>query len=174
MAAKPHAGWVTMKMKTVLPLEVGARIVDEALAVGRAENMHPLTVVVLDVGGRMVACKSEDGSGTLRFDIARGKAAGALGMGISSRLIRDRLADRIAFQSALATAADGAFMPVPGGVLIEDGDGLTIGAVGISGDTSEKDEYCAIKAVQAAGFATEPAEIDPDWSRSYLSDQDRT
>lgn len=162
-----------MKMKTILPLDSAAKIVDEALAVGRGENMHPLTVVVLDVGGRIIASKSEDGSGTLRFDIARGKAAGALGMGISSRLIRDRLSDRIAFQSALATASGGAFIPVPGGVLIADVDGLTIGAVGISGDTSEKDEYCAIKAIHAAGFASEPAQIDPDWKRSYLSDKER-
>lgn len=162
-----------MHMKTVLPLDVGAKIVDAALAAGRAENMHPLTIVVLDVGGRVVAVKSEDGSGTLRFGIALGKASGALGMGISSRLIRDRLSDRIAFQSALASAADGKFIPVPGGVLIEDADGCTIGAVGISGDTSEKDEYCAIKGIHAAGFASEPAQIDPDWTRSYLSDKDR-
>ncbi|MDA8870649.1 heme-binding protein [Rhizobiaceae bacterium] len=162
-----------MKMKTVLPLSVGSKIVDAALAAGRAQNMHPLTVVVLDVGGRMVACKSEDGSGTLRFDIATGKAAGALGMGVSSRLIRDRLKDRIAFQASLAAASGGRFVPVPGGVLIEDGDGFTIGAVGISGDTSEKDEYCAITAIHAAGYASEPAQIDPDWTRSYLSDADR-
>lgn len=163
-----------MRMRTVLPLDAGSAIVDAALAAGRAEAMHPLTVVVLDVGGRMVACKSEDGSGTLRFDVARGKAAGALGMGISSRLIRDRLKDRVAFQAALAAAAGGQFVPVPGGVLILDADGYTIGAVGISGDTSEKDEYCAIRAIHAAGYASEPAEIDPDWTRSYLSDADRS
>ena len=162
-----------MKMKTVLPLSVGSKIVDQALAAGRAEAMHPLTVVVLDVGGGMVACKSEDGSGTLRFGIALGKASGALGMGISSRLIRDRLKDRVAFQASLAAASDGKFVPVPGGVLINDDEDFTIGAVGISGDTSEKDEYCAIKAIHAAGFASEPAQIDQDWTRSYLSDEDR-
>jgi len=86
-----------MHMKTVLALDVASQIVDEALAIGRREGMHPLTVVVLDVGGKIIACKSEDGSGTLRFDIAAGKASGALGMGISSRLIRDRFADRPAF-----------------------------------------------------------------------------
>lgn len=157
-----------MHMKTILALDVASKIVDEALAVGRSEKMHPLTIVVLDVGGKLIACKSEDGSGTLRFGIAFGKASGALGMGISSRLIRDRLAKRPAFQGAIAAASDGKFIPVPGGVLIEDAEGYTIGAVGISGDTSEKDEYCAIKAVHSAGFATEPADIDPDWTRSYL------
>lgn len=162
-----------MHMKTILALSIAAQIVDEALAIGRRENMHPLTVVVLDVGGKIIASKSEDGSGTQRFGIALGKASGALGMGISSRLIRDRLANRPVFQNALAVAADGKFIPVPGGVLIEDADGYTIGAVGISGDTSEKDEYCAIGAVHSLGLATEPAQIDPDWNRSYLSDQDR-
>ncbi|MEP4015904.1 MAG: heme-binding protein [Anderseniella sp.] len=160
-------------MKTILPLKVASGIADEALAIGRSQNMHPLTVVVLDVGGKVIAAKSEDGSGTQRFGIALGKASGALGMGISSRLIRDRLSERVAFQSALAAAADGKFIPVPGGVLIEDADGYTIGAVGISGDTSEKDEFCAINAIHKAGFASEPAEFDPDWMRSYLSDQDR-
>ena len=159
-----------MKMRTTLPLDKAVQIIEAALAAGRAENMHPLTVVVLDNGGRIVACKSEDGSGTLRFDIAFGKANGALGMGISSRLIRDRLKDRIAFQASIAAASDGTFIPVPGGVLIEDDKGLTIGAVGISGDTSEKDEYCAIKGIHAAGYASEPAEINDDWVRSYLDD----
>ena len=116
---------------------------------------------------------SEDGSGTQRFGIALGKASGALGMGISSRLIRDCLSNRPAFQSALAAAANGKFIPVPGGVLIEDADGYTSCAVGISGDTSQKDEYCAIGAIHKAGLASEPAQIDPDWRRSYLSDQDR-
>ena len=162
-----------MHMKTILPLEVASPVVDDALAIGRSQNMHPLTVVVLDVGGKVIAAKSEDGSGTQRFGIALGKASGALGMGISSRLIRDRLSERIAFQSALATAANGKFIPVPGGVLIEDAEGYTIGAVGISGDTSEKDEFCAIGAIHKAGFASEPAEFDPNWMRSYLSDQDR-
>lgn len=160
-------------MKTILTLDQASRIADEALAVGRRENMHPLTVVVLDAGGKIIATKSEDGSGTLRFGIAMGKANGALGMGISSRLIRDRLADRVAFQASIAAVADGKFVPVPGGILIQDGDDCTIGAVGISGDTSEKDEYCAIKGVHSIGLATEPTDIDPDWTRSYLSDQDR-
>ena len=135
--------------------------------------MLPLTVVVLDVGGKMIATQSEDGSGLMRFDIARGKAWGALGMGISSRLIRDRLSARPTFLDALATAADGRFIPVPGGVLIEDAKGTTIGAVGVSGDTSEKDEFCAIMGVRAAGLVPEPPEPVADWAQSKLSDKDR-
>ncbi|GIX14026.1 MAG: hypothetical protein KatS3mg118_1985 [Paracoccaceae bacterium] len=91
-------------------------------------------------------------------------------MGISSRLIRDRLARRPAFQSALAVAAEGRFIPAPGGVLTRDAQGTTIGPVGVSGDTSEKDEYCAIRAIAAAGLASEPAEPDPGWRGSPLSD----
>jgi uncharacterized protein GlcG (DUF336 family) len=160
-----------MKMVTTLAMSVAEIIVDEALRHGRELKLFPLTVVVLDAGGRIVAVKSEDGSGIMRFDVALGKAWGALGMGISSRLIRDRLSNRPVFQTALAAAADGKLIPVPGGVLIEDGEGYTIGAVGISGDTSEKDEYCAILAIMKAGLKSEPAEIDPDWERSYLSDK---
>ena len=159
-----------MKLKQSLSLDTAKVITETALSEGHQANMLPLTVVVLDSGGRIVSTQSEDGSGIMRFNIAYGKAWGALGMGISSRLIRDRLSKRPTFLNALAAAADGQLVPVPGGVLIEDADGLTIGAVGISGDTSEKDEYCAIKGIQAAGLKSEPAEVDPAWQSSKLSD----
>ncbi len=160
-----------MRLQTSLSLAEANAIVTEALRLGRAEGMLPLTVVALDAGGKPVALQSEDGSGLLRFDIAFGKAWGALGMGISSRLIRDRLAARPTFQAALAAASDGRFVPVPGGVLVQTGEGVTIGAVGVSGDTSEKDEYCAVEAIRSAGLAPEPAEPDPDWRGSSLSDR---
>jgi len=159
-----------MKLQVSLPLEKASRIADEALRLGRTENLLPLTVVVLDAGGKLIAVKSEDGSGILRFDIACGKAWGALGMGISSRLIRDRLASRPTFQNALAAAADGKLIPVPGGVLVRDSDETTIGAVGISGDTSDKDEYCAIEAIKAAGLGSEPEQPVAGWRNSSLSD----
>ena len=159
-----------MRLCTSLPLDTANAIVAEALRLGRKARLLPLTVVVLDAGGKLVAMQSEDGSGLVRFDIAFGKAWGALGMGISSRLIRDRLSNRPAFQNAIAAASGGRFVPVPGGVLVEDGESTTIGAVGISGDTSDKDEYCAIEAVRAAGLVPEPAEPDPEWRTSSLSD----
>lgn len=144
-------------------------IVDAALTEGRAHGFMPLTVAVLDPGGHLVALKREDGSGTLRPDIAIGKAAAALGMGTSTRLLRDRLADRPAFQAALAAASGGRFVAVPGGILLKDpSTGATIGAVGISGDTSDKDELCAIKGAHAAGFKTEPADPPADWDASKL------
>lgn len=151
-----------------LTLEAASVIVDAALAAGRAHAMMPLTVAVLDAGGHLVAFKRETGSGILRPEVAIGKAWGALGMGIPSRLLRDRLADRPAFQGALAAAAQGRLIPVPGGVLIRNGAGQVIGAAGISGDTSDKDEYCAIAGVTAAGLAPDPAEPAPDWMHSRL------
>ena len=81
-------------------------------------------------------------------------------------MIRDHLSARPTFVTSLAAGADGQFVPVPGGVLIEDVDEFAIGAIGISGDTSEKDEYCAIRAVQDAGLQAEPRQIDPEWQSS--------
>jgi len=151
-----------------LTLQAASQIVDTALARGREHRMLRLTVAVLDAGGHLVALKREDGSGILRPDIAIGKAWGALGMGVSSRLLRDRLTDRPTFVTALAAASDGRFVPVPGGVLIRAADGEVLGAVGISGDTSDKDEYCAIEGVKAAGLAPDPAEPAPAWAESKL------
>ena len=163
-----------MKLVTTLSLEKAALIVDEILVIGRRESMLPLTAVALDAGGKIIATKSEDGSGLLRFNVAHGKAWGALGMGISSRLIRDRLSARPAFQNALAAASDGQLIPVPGGVLIMDDEGQVIGAVGVSGDTSEKDEYAAITSIQAVALKSEPAEADNGWKTSSLSDHELT
>ncbi len=160
-----------MKLASSLQLEVASKILDHALSLGRKESMLPLTVVVLDSGGRIVAMKSEDGSGLLRFDVALGKAWGALGMGLSSRQIRDRMSARPQFQNSLMAASDGRLVPVPGGVLIEDKAGNTIGAVGISGDTSEKDEYCAVLAIQNSGLVSEPGQVDENWRASKLSDE---
>jgi uncharacterized protein GlcG (DUF336 family) len=151
-----------------LPLAAAARIVDEALAMRLKEGLLPMAVAVLDSGGHLVAFKREDGCGVLRFDVALGKAWAALGMGMSTRTIRDRMASRPAFQGALAAASGGRFIPVPGGVLILDAGGRAIGAVGISGDASDKDEYCAIQAVKAAGFDADPAEPNPQWREAGL------
>ena len=151
-----------------LTLESASAVVDAALQAGRDADMMPLTVAVLDAGGHLLAFKREDGSGILRPQIAMGKAWGALGMGISSRLLRDRLSNRPTFITALTAASEGRLIPVPGGVLIKTADGATVGSVGISGDTSEKDEYCAIEGVKAAGLVPDPPEADPSWQESSL------
>ncbi len=156
------------RLQVSMPLETAERIADAALAAGREAGLLPLTIAVLDAGGTLVVLKRQDGSGVLRGDIATGKAWGALGMGISSRTIRDRLKDRPAFQGALAAAANGRFIPVPGGVLALDARGEIIGAVGISGDASDKDEYAAITGVRAAGLTPSPEAPADNWREAGL------
>jgi uncharacterized protein GlcG (DUF336 family) len=133
-------------------LAQASTIVDVALKKGRETNCAPLTVAVLDAGGHLVAFKREDKSGILRFDIAFGKAWGALGMGFGSREFVERAAKNPVFTSALTTIAQGRLVPVPGGVLIKDAGGAVLGAVGISGDVSDKDEACAVAGIDAAGL----------------------
>jgi uncharacterized protein GlcG (DUF336 family) len=133
-------------------LAQASTIVDIALKKGRETNCAPLTVAVLDAGGHLVAFKREDRSGILRFDIAYGKAWGALGMGFGSRELAERSTKNPIFIGALTTIAQGRLVPVPGGVLIKDAGGAVLGAVGISGDTSDKDEVCAVSGIEAAGL----------------------
>jgi uncharacterized protein GlcG (DUF336 family) len=133
-------------------LAQASTIVDVALKKGRESGCAPLTVAVLDPGGHLVAFKREDRSGILRFDIAYGKAWGALGMGFGSRELADRAGKNPLFFGVLANVAQGRLVPVPGGVLIKDGGGAVLGAVGISGDTSDKDEVCALAGIEAAGL----------------------
>ncbi len=149
---------------TTLTLDAATTIIDAGLAAGRKAKLGALTVVVLDAGGHIVALKREDGSSILRPEIAMGKAWGALGMGMSSRDIQDRLGARPVFLGALATAAGGRMIPAPGGVLVKDKDGAIIGAVGVTGDTSDADEYCAITGIAAAGLTADPAEPQANWA----------
>ena len=156
------------KARPTLSLDIAETIIDNALAKAREHAMEPMSVTVLDTGGHLIAFKREDGSGIVRAQIAMGKAWGALGMGAPSRLLRDRLSQRLGFVAALTDASEGRFVPVPGGVLVLDDEHYTIAAVGISGDTSERDELCAIAGIKAAGCVSEPAEPDPDWEASKL------
>ena len=133
-------------------LAQASTIVDVALKKARDNSLAPLTVAVLDAGGHLVAFKREDKSGILRFDIAFGKAWGALGMGFGSRELADRAAKNPLLFGVLANVSQGRLVPVPGGVLIKDAAGAVLGAVGISGDTSDKDEVCAIAGIEAAGL----------------------
>ena len=135
-----------------LTLAQASTIVDVALKKGRETNCAPLTVAVLDAGGHLVAFKREDKSGILRYDIAYGKAWGALGMGFGSRELADRAGKNPLFFGVLATVSHGRLVPVPGGVLIKDAAGSVLGAVGISGDTSDKDEVCAVAGIEAVGL----------------------
>src|SRR5215470_16656883 len=133
-----------------LTLAQASIIVDKALEKGRELRLQPLTVVVLDAGGQLKALKREDGSSLLRPEIAGGKAWGTLGMGFGGREFARRAATNPVFLQALMAASGGRIVPVPGGVLIRDEAGDIIGSVGISGDTSDKDEVCAVHGIRSA------------------------
>ena len=135
-----------------LTLDVASRIVDAALQAGHDAALKPLTVVVLDAGGHDVVLKREDGSGILRADIARGKAWGALGLGLGSRELGRRAEQNPRFFAALAAASGGRVIPNAGGVLVRNADGTLLGAVGSSGDHADRDESCAIAAVRGVGL----------------------
>jgi uncharacterized protein GlcG (DUF336 family) len=139
-----------------LTLAQASVIVDTALKTAREKNFQPLSVAVLDAGGHLVAFKREDKSGILRFDIAFGKAWGALGMGLGSRTLFERAEKTPMFFTTLAAASGGRVVTNPGGVLIRDAGGNIVGAVGISGDTSDNDEMCAIAGIEAAGLTADP------------------
>jgi uncharacterized protein GlcG (DUF336 family) len=137
-------------------LSQASTIVDVALKKARETNLAPLTVAVLDAGGHLVAFKREDKSGILRFDIAFAKAWGALGMGFGSRTLASRAAKTPQFFTMLAAASGGRMVTNPGGVLIRDGGGAVLGACGISGDTGDNDEKCAVAGIEAAGLKADP------------------
>lgn len=162
------SSYTLVDIASSLTLERAQAISTHTLAAGRRVGLLPLTVAVLDAGANLVHFQREDGCGTVRGDIAIGKAAAALGMGIPSRTIRDRLKDRPAFQSAIAAASGGRFIPVPGGVLILDANGIAIGAVGVSGDASDRDEYAAIAGIQEAGLRADPPEPADGWATAAL------
>ena len=119
---------------TNINLDLASRLVDEALKVARAEKMNPMTAVVLDAGGHFVAGKREDKSALLRFEIAYGKAWGALGMGRNTRVLEQNAQQRPWFIGSLSATSLGNMVPVPGGVLIRNAAKDIIGAIGITGD----------------------------------------
>lgn len=137
-----------------ITLEQAQTVVEVALRKAREMQCAPMTVAVLDDGGHLKAFGREDGAGIIRPQIAFGKAWGALGMGMGSRAFAKRLADNPQqqgpFFAALGAMSDGRVVPVPGGVLIRDAAGAILGAVGISGDVSDKDEACALAGIAAA------------------------
>ncbi|MFN0263247.1 GlcG/HbpS family heme-binding protein [Tepidamorphus sp. 3E244] len=134
-----------------LTLDKAREIIDAALKGARERNLKPVTVAVLDAGGSLKAMAREDETSPMRPDIAFGKANGAIALGLGSRALFNRAQEQPYFIQAMNALADGKLVPVPGGVLIRE-NGAIIGAVGITGDTSDNDEACAIAAIEAAGF----------------------
>jgi uncharacterized protein GlcG (DUF336 family) len=137
-------------------LTQASTIVDVALKKARELKQMPQTLVVLDTGGHVVCAKREDGSGIIRFEVAVGKAYGALGMGWGSRTMMERAAQNPNFLTAIAAASGGRLVPNPGGVLIRDAGNQIIGALGISGDTADNDEIIAVAGIEAAGLKADP------------------
>ena len=138
-----------------ITLSQATTIVEAALKKARETSCAPLAVAVLDAGGHLKAFAREDGAGILRPQIATGKAWGALGMGVGTRALARRIAEQPQappFFAALGAMSEGRVVPVPGGVLIRDAGKAVLGAVGISGDTSDKDEVCALAGIAAAGL----------------------
>lgn len=136
-----------------LTLAQAQTILGAALAHARAAGMKPLAVAVIDARGALRALAAEDNTSLKRSEIARGKADGAIALGIGSRAIGRMATDRPHFVAAVSHIVGGSLVPVPGGVLIRDGEGRVLGAVGVSGDTSDNDEAAARAGIEAAGFS---------------------
>jgi len=136
---------------TDLTLDKALEIITTALARGKDLGLKPLAVVVLDAGGHVKAFQRQDGASMMRFEIASGKAYGALAVGVGSRWLNTQAESRPHFLEGLSAVSGGKIIAVPGGVLVKD-NGTIIGAVGITGDTSDNDELAAIAGIEGAGF----------------------
>lgn len=137
-----------------ITLDQAQTIVAAALKEGRALGLKPISVAVLDAGGHLVAFAREDNSSNLRPQIATAKASGALALGVSSRAIGEMAIERPTFINAAAGLNPAGIVPAAGGVLIRDEAGAVIGAVGVTGDTSDNDEKAAMAGVAAAGLTS--------------------
>ena len=139
----------------MLTLDIANKIATSAIAEARKMKLKPITVVVMDARAAVVALQAEDGVCLMRADIAKGKANAAIQLGMGSRALMVRAEQQAYFVNAVVDVAQGGIVPVPGGVLIRDKANAIIGAVGISGDTSDNDEKAAIVAITTAGLAAD-------------------
>ncbi|OUU80068.1 MAG: hypothetical protein CBC38_01340 [Gammaproteobacteria bacterium TMED78] len=152
-------------LKVILSLKTANQIINEGFKIAREYNINPLAIVVLDSGGHQISSQREDGAGIIRIEISIAKSYGALGMGSSSRGIGIGLSKKPVFATALSSISGGKFATAAGGVLILDDKKQVIGAVGVSGDTSERDEFVAISAIKSVGFLCDPEKPDDDWDK---------
>ena len=135
-----------------ISLSQSRTLIEGALAKGRELDLKPLSVVVLDPRAAMVAMMSEDGVSQMRARIAHGKANAAIALGMGTRALMNRAEQQAYFIQAVNGVAGGDMVPVPGGVLVQNQEGTLLGAVGISGDTSDNDEAAAIAGIEAVGL----------------------
>ena len=138
---------------TTLTLTQANQIIAAALAQSKQAGYKPMGIVVVDDAGNLKAFAREDGASMFRFDVAMGKAWGAVGMGASSRVLMQRAKDNPNFFVSLAATSGGKFLPQTGAVLIKDASGAVLGAVGASGGTGDEDEAICIAGIEAAGLA---------------------
>jgi uncharacterized protein GlcG (DUF336 family) len=139
---------------TQLTLAQASQIITAALAKSKEMGYQPMGIAVLDAAGNLKAFASEDGASMFRFDVARAKAWGAVGMGVSSRVLAQRAKDNPNFFVSLSATSQGKFLPQPGAVVIRDAQGALLGAAGASGGTGDEDEAICAAGVAAAGLVS--------------------
>jgi uncharacterized protein GlcG (DUF336 family) len=140
---------------TTITMAQADRIIDAAIARGVELNCRPISVIVVEPGCKVKAFKKEDGASMIRFEMAFGKAYAALSLGRSSSLVHQRAEERPIFMRYLIAASDEQLFAEAGGLLIRDAEGEVIGAVGVTGDTGERDEELAAHGIHAAGLKTD-------------------
>jgi uncharacterized protein GlcG (DUF336 family) len=140
---------------TTVTLAQAERIIDAIIERGAALNCRPISVIVVEPGCKVKAFKKEDGSSMIRFEMAFGKAYAALSLGRSSKLVRERAQERPIFMRYLIAASGEQIFPEGGGMLIRDDSGDVVGAVGVTGDTEDRDEELAIHGIHAAALKTD-------------------
>jgi uncharacterized protein GlcG (DUF336 family) len=138
-----------------ITLRKARTIIKTVLAKGREMDLKPLSVVILDAGGHVKSFEREDGAAPGRFGIAHGKAYGAVMLGMAGTAQMARAEQQAYFMAAVNGVYGGAVVPVPGGVLVRDKSGKIIGAVGVTGDTSDNDAIAAMAGIEAAGLMGE-------------------
>ena len=139
-----------------LTLAQANALIEAAFAKGAELGLKPLTAAVLDPGGYLIAAQRQDTCSNIRVKLAQGKAAGALALGMSSRAIGKMAEERPHFIASISGMGEGGMVPAGGGVIIADGadeqGGTILGAIGVTGDTSDNDEACALAAIESAGL----------------------
>ena len=135
-----------------LTLAQANALIDASFAKGADLGFKPLTVTIHDPGGHLIACQRQDGASNMRVKLAGGKACGALALGVSSRTIGEMAVERPHFIASVDTMSEGGMVPAAGGVIVCDAGGTILGAIGVTGDTSDNDETCALAAIESQGL----------------------
>ncbi|MEL6618908.1 MAG: heme-binding protein [Pseudomonadota bacterium] len=138
-----------------LTLDAARKIIDVTRAKGREMDLKPLSVAVLDAGGHLLAFEREDGAAPGRYGIAQGKAYGAVMLGMAGTAQMARAEQQAYFIAAVNGVYGGQMVPVPGGILVRDANGAVLGAVGVTGDTSDNDAAAGAAGIEAVGLVAE-------------------